>query len=84
MTCMALLPSPQHLPLSGRVWRYRYEAALQDFPDGRSLDMTQVPPYFRFNDTHRKPPFVIQPADPLKIEHARRILCGEEHSCVHV
>jgi hypothetical protein len=46
--------------------------------------MTQVPPYFRFNDTHGKPPFVIQLAEPLKIEHARRILCGEEHSRVHV
>lgn len=40
--------------------------------------------YFRFTDTDGKPRFVIKLVEPEKIEHARRILRGEETSRIHV
>jgi hypothetical protein len=40
--------------------------------------------YFRFTDTDGTQRFVIQLLDPAKIEHARRILSGEEQERVHV
>src|SRR5437764_13012439 len=46
--------------------------------------MSHAPAYFRFTDTNGKPQFVIQLVEPRKIEHARRILRGEEQSCVHI
>jgi hypothetical protein len=46
--------------------------------------MTHAPAYFRFTDTDGKPRFVIQLVEPRKIEHARRILHGEERAYVHV
>ncbi len=46
--------------------------------------MADAPAYFRFTDTNGTSRFVIQLLDPGKIEHARRILRGEEQSRVHV
>ena len=46
--------------------------------------MTHAPVYFRFTDTNGEPRFVIQLVEPRKIEHARRILRGEERSRVHI
>lgn len=40
--------------------------------------------YFRFTDTSGQPRFVIALTDPAKIEHARRILRGEEKEKIHV
>jgi hypothetical protein len=40
--------------------------------------------YFRFTDTNGQPRFVIELNDPAKIEHARRILRGEETRQIHV
>jgi len=40
--------------------------------------------YFRFTDTDGEPRFVIQLVDEDKVDHARRILSGEEQSRVHV
>ncbi len=40
--------------------------------------------YFRFTDIEEKPRFVIKLVEPEKIEHARRILRGEETSRIHV
>ena len=47
-------------------------------------EMTSSPAYFRFTDTDGQPRFVIQLCDPDKITHARRILCREERSRIHV
>jgi hypothetical protein len=44
--------------------------------------MTHSPAYFRFTDGKQQ--FVIQLVEPSKIEHARRILHGEEQSRVHI
>jgi hypothetical protein len=46
--------------------------------------MPHDPAYFRFTDTNGKPRFVIKLLDPAKLEHARRILRGEERSRAHV
>jgi hypothetical protein len=43
-----------------------------------------APAYFRFTDTDGQARFVIELIEPCKIEHARRILRGEEPSRVHV
>ncbi len=46
--------------------------------------MTPTSAYFRFTGTDGKLLFVIKLVEPSKIEHARRILRGEETSRVHV
>lgn len=46
--------------------------------------MPETPAYFRFTDTDGKPRFVIELHDAAKIAHARRILAGQEHSCVGI
>ena len=40
--------------------------------------------YFRFTDTNGRPRFVIKLVEQNKIEHARRILRGEERLRIHV
>ena len=46
--------------------------------------MTDSPTYFRFTDTDGKLRFVIELVDRSKIDHARRVLRGEELFRVHV
>ena len=46
--------------------------------------MNNSPAYFRFTDTDGQARFVIQLVEPSKIEHARRILRGEETLRVHI
>ena len=46
--------------------------------------MMSTPTYFRFTDTDGQPRFVIQLTDPAKIEHARKILRGEENDKIHL
>ncbi|MEU7746009.1 calmodulin-binding protein [Nonomuraea sp. NPDC049158] len=43
-----------------------------------------APVYFEMQTAERATPFVFQLTDPAKIEHARRILSGEEREEVHV
>ena len=46
--------------------------------------MTLSSARFRFTDTDGQPRFVIQLVESSKIDHARRILRGEERTRVHV
>lgn len=50
------------------------------------MESGKKPPeaFFRFTDVHGKPKFVIRLVDVDKIDHARRILNGEEVRRVHV
>jgi len=46
--------------------------------------MTCIAAYFRFTNTNGQPRFVINLDAAEKIEHARRILRGEERTRIHV
>lgn len=46
--------------------------------------MSSLTAYFRFSDVDTQSRFVIQLSDPAKIEHARRIVRGEERLRIHV
>lgn len=46
--------------------------------------MVEAPAHFQFTDAHEKARFVIELRNPDLIEHARRVLSGDETELVHV
>ncbi|MFI7151685.1 calmodulin-binding protein [Nonomuraea sp. NPDC050022] len=73
-------PTLTAAPAHAAAARSCVPASLQAAPTRAAV----APVYFEMQTAERARPFVFQLTDPAKIEHARRILSGEEQEEVHV